>query len=118
MTKTFSRRSARVALLAFVVVALLVLASHVTIFEPRPISIQIEWRGIAQWEVGWKPLAYCSEQNASIRGWKAKLGPVVVTRLRQVFAIPRIVQPDAPADTSQPFGAETNRTRGAAVTRG
>jgi len=114
MTKSFSRQSARVALLALVAVALLVLASHVTLFEPRRISTQIQWFGFAHWKVGWKRLAFCSEQNAGFRGWTASLGPFVVTRIRPVFAIPRIVQPDAPANTSQPFGAETNQTPEAA----
>jgi hypothetical protein len=82
MTKPFRSRSARVALLALVAVALLVLASRVTWLEPRRASTQIQRRGIAQWEVGWKPLVFCSEQTASVRGWRANLGPLVVTRLR------------------------------------
>jgi hypothetical protein len=115
MTQPFSDRTARVTLLALVAVALLVLASHVTRLDPRLTSTQIQWRSIGQWEVGWKPLVFCSAQTAALRGWRADLGPLVVTHLRAAFAIPRIVQPDAAANTSQPFRAETNRTSEAAA---
>ena len=117
MTQLFSTRSARVTFLALVSVALLVLASHLSRFEPRRTLTQLEWRSIGQWDVRWKSLVYCSEQTAGFRGWRANLGPLVVTHLRPVFAIPRIVQPDAAANGSQAFRTETNRTSEAAASR-
>ena len=110
MTKHFIGQTGRVALLACVAAGLLVFASLSTRVERRPTSTQIEWRSIGQWGFRWKRLVYCSEQTAAFRGWRANLGPLVVTRLRPVFAIPPVVPPNSALRESQPAWTETNQT--------
>jgi hypothetical protein len=44
--------------------------------ERRQVSTGVQWRSFHDWSLGWKRVAYCSEQAAAFRGWKAELGPL------------------------------------------
>lgn len=48
-------------------------------------ATHFQWRDFREWSWGWKRVAYCSEQNASLRGWMADLGPLGVSHLRPIL---------------------------------
>src|SRR5438034_11162966 len=72
----------------------------------RPASTHLEWRGFSQWNFGLKRVAYCSEQAASFRGWKAELGPLALLHLKPTLKARELIQSADPANGSEPFRSE------------
>ena len=109
-----SKRLKYSAALVLVAAAIFALGS-LRVRDERPqASTSFQWRGIQDWGLGWKRVAYCSEQSAAFRGWKAELGPLAVLHLKSTFPVPRIVEPNVEANRSQSARPATNQTSVAA----
>lgn len=68
-------------LLGSLVIGVLAMVLAAAAADGRPASTAFQWRDMGSWSFGWRRVAYCSEQNASLRGWKAEFGPLAVSRL-------------------------------------
>jgi hypothetical protein len=53
--------------------------------DGKLVSTHFRQLGLKDWRIGWKWVAYCSEQAAAFRGWKANLGPLEVIHLEATF---------------------------------
>jgi len=113
-THSKSRRLAcwSLALVAIGVLVLILQPSQLT----RSVT-SVQWRSLSSWGFGWKRVAFCSEQSAAFRGWRAELGPVILMRLSPTLSLADVVQPNGPANESRSARSETNRTTSAAGSR-
>jgi hypothetical protein len=95
----------RLLLLVLGAALVLPLAWSVCQTDRRYSSTAFHWRGVNNWGFGWRRVAYCSEQSALFRGWRADLGLLTVEHLRSTFPVRRTVQ-DGAANGSQPIHSE------------
>jgi hypothetical protein len=101
MTQATSNVRPRNLLLTLIGAALLGVGSH-SRPDARWVSTQMHWRDLQHWSVGWRRVAYCSEQAAAFRGWEADCGPISVLHLKSTLAVVRIVQSDGGANRGKP----------------
>ena len=78
----------------------------ISVTDGTPMHVQ--WRSLGTWDLGWKQsVAFSPDGARVVEGRSLSLGPVNFTL---TSALPQIVQPNGPANGSQPIRSETNRT--------
>jgi hypothetical protein len=66
--------------------------------EDHLISTNFQCRGLQNWRLSWKQVAYCTTQAAAFRGWQAEIGPLMILRIRSTLPLSKIAQPQIGAN--------------------